>query len=82
MNTNTSVNAALKRRIIDGHIAPGQPEEGGGMSAFSNSSRPIKGSIVLVNPYSGAVQEIIVLQSQQKADTRSFDGRPVKRSVR
>jgi hypothetical protein len=52
------------------------------MSAFPGSPRLVKGGIVLVDPESGTINRISVPRSQQKADTRSFDDRPVKRSVR
>ena len=42
------------------------------MSAFPNSPRLVKGGIVLVNPDSGAVQKIIVLQYNPDTLTRSL----------
>jgi hypothetical protein len=48
------------------------------MSAFPNSPRLIKGGIVLVDPDSGAVQRIIVLQYNPDTLTRSLQPQGVK----
>ena len=42
------------------------------MSGFPNSPRLIKGGIVLVDPDSGAVQKIIVLQYNPDTLTRTL----------
>jgi hypothetical protein len=42
------------------------------MSAFPNSPRLVKGGIVLVDPDSGAVKKIIVLQYNPDALTRTL----------
>jgi hypothetical protein len=48
------------------------------MSAFPNSPRLVKGGIVLVDPDSGAVQKIIVLQYNPDTLTRSLQPQGVK----
>jgi hypothetical protein len=48
------------------------------MSAFPNSPRLIKGGIVLVDPDSGAVQKIIVLQYNPDTLTRTLQPQGVK----
>src|SRR5260370_29421580 len=48
------------------------------MSAFPNSPRLIKGGIVLVDPDSGAVQKIIVLQYNPDTLTRTLAPQGVK----
>src|SRR4029450_11711771 len=48
------------------------------MSAFPNSPRLIKGGIVLVDPDSGTVQKIIVLQYNPDTLTRSLAPQGVK----
>ena len=45
---------------------------------LSNSPRPIKGGIVLVDPDSGAVQKIIVLQYNPDTLTRTLAPQGVK----
>jgi hypothetical protein len=42
------------------------------MSAFPNSPRLVKGGLVLVDPDSGAVQKIIVLQYNPDTLTRTL----------
>jgi hypothetical protein len=51
------------------------------MSAFPNSPRLVKGGIVLVDPDSGAVQKIIVLQYNPDTLTRSLQPQGVKESA-
>jgi len=48
------------------------------MSAFPNSPRLVKGGIVLVDPDSGAVQKIIVLQYNPDTLTRTLQPQAVK----
>src|SRR5215468_8595695 len=48
------------------------------MSAFPNSPRLVKGGIVLVDPDSGAVQKIIVLQYNPDTLTRTLQPQDVK----
>ena len=50
------------------------------MSSFPNSPRLVKGGIVLVDPDSGAVQKIIVLQYNPDTLTRSLQPQGVKES--
>src|SRR5215216_4647754 len=50
------------------------------MSAFPNSPRLIKGGIVLVDPDSGTVQKIIVLQYNPDTLTRTLAPQGVKES--
>jgi hypothetical protein len=52
------------------------------MSAFPNSPRLVKGGIVLVDPDSGAVQKIIVLQYNPDTLTRSCNGHVIEGRVR
>ena len=48
------------------------------MSAFPNSPRLVKGGLVLVDPDSGAVQKIIVLQYNPDTLTRTLQPQAVK----
>ncbi len=48
------------------------------MSAFPNSPRLVKGGVVLVDPDSGAVQKIIVLQYNPDTLTRTLQPQAVK----
>ena len=50
------------------------------MSAFPNSPRLVKGGIVLVDPDSGAVQKIIVLQYNPDTLSRTLQPQAVKES--
>lgn len=50
------------------------------MSAFPNSPRLVKGGVVLVDPDSGAVQKIIVLQYNPDTLTRALQSRVAEES--
>jgi len=52
------------------------------MSAFPNSPRLLKGGIVLVDPDSGAVQRIIVLQYNPDSLTRTLQAQTVRAETR
>lgn len=52
------------------------------MSAFPNSPRLLKGGLVLVDPGSGAVQRIIVLQYNPDSLTRTLQAQTVRQETR